>query len=152
MTEPLADRIARESARGRMPATHSLILREMAERLEEAERKIAALQQPCPECARRAEWANGAEFRGTTMTTSAKEFRQYAIVELFGHASHRRPHHRADHRRMLVRVDVPEIVTKPETAVKRAKSAARGAGRSDVYALVHVGTARRDAVYREKQA
>ncbi len=45
----------------------------------------------------------------------------------------------------------PRVVTKPETAVDIAKAAARGAGRGDVYALVHVGTARRDAVYQRTQ-
>lgn len=45
-----------------MPANQTLILREMAERLEEAERKIAVLQQqPCKQCARQAEWATGAK-------------------------------------------------------------------------------------------
>lgn len=62
MSTPLPERIARESARGRMPANQTLILREMAERLEEAERRITVLQQqPCKQCARRAEWATGAK-------------------------------------------------------------------------------------------
>ena len=62
MNTPLPERIARESARGRMPANQTLILREMAERLEEAERKIAAFQhQSCQQCARRNEWAAGAK-------------------------------------------------------------------------------------------
>lgn len=45
----------------------------------------------------------------------------------------------------------PRIITQQETAITAALAAARGTGRGDVYALVHVGTARRDAVYREAQ-
>ncbi len=47
----------------------------------------------------------------------------------------------------------PLIRKKPESAVAAAKAAARnGSSRGDVYALVYVGSARRDAVYREAKS
>lgn len=54
----------------------------------------------------------------------------------------------------LVRVPKrrPRIVTKPQSAREAALAAARnGAGRADVFALVHVGSARRGAEWKEPQ-
>lgn len=54
----------------------------------------------------------------------------------------------------LVRVPKrrPRIVTKPQNAREAALAAARnGAGRADVFALVHVGSARRGAEWKEPQ-
>lgn len=54
----------------------------------------------------------------------------------------------------LVRVPKrrPRIITKPQSAREAALAAARnGAGRADVFALVHVGSARRGAEWKEPQ-
>lgn len=56
--DAIRERIARESARNGISSNTALILREMLDLIEAVK---TPAEQPCAECARRAEWATGAK-------------------------------------------------------------------------------------------
>lgn len=62
--DTLRERISRETSRGR-PACNELILLDLLDWIESMEARVAQAEAtrnpPCPDCARRREWAEGAK-------------------------------------------------------------------------------------------